>query len=127
MNREERRKLGLSKETSDKLDDLKEPCTILEAVQLAQGVVEDSVSRYHENINPIIVSLSIQIEVLKQMLFEEKTGILSENRFQELFQKRVDEYTKQRDEAINLMTEKVNSKFPKTDVIAGDTEIKVSK
>lgn len=127
MNREERRKLGLSKETSDKLDDLKEPCTILEAVQLAQGVAEDCVSRYHENINPIIVSLSIQIEVLKQMLFEEKTGILSENRFQELFQKRVDEYTKQRDEAINLMTEKVNSKFPKTDVIAGDTEIKVSK
>ena len=70
MNREERRRTGITKETSDKLEELKKPCTLLEAVQLAQGVADDKIKDYHNNINPIIVSLTIQIEVLKEMLFK---------------------------------------------------------
>lgn len=139
MNREERRKNGVSKETADKLENLKKPCTILEAVQLAQGVSEDSIRNYHESINPIIVSLSIQIEVLKELLFEAhqisenaSTSVLLEDEFVTRFNQRVDDYNKQKDEAVKAIKENMSkpskvTEFPKTDVVANDLDIEVTK
>lgn len=103
MNREERRRNGITKETAKKLEQLNSPCTVMEAVQLAQGVAEDAVSNYHQNINPIIVSLSIQIEVLKELLFKE--AALDPSMYEDLFNKRVEEYNKKRDEALTKMKE----------------------
>ena len=112
MNREDRRRMGISKETSDKLEQLNTPCTVLEAVQLAQGVSEDAISNYHKSINPIIVSLSIQVEVLKELLFRgsqigENTfkSIISEEEFIKVFKERVEDYNKQKEEAISKMVE----------------------
>lgn len=139
MNREERRKNGVSKETADRLENLKKPCTVLEAVQLAQGVSDDAIRNYHESINPIIVSLSLQIEVLKELLFEEhmvsehaSTSILLENEFVSRFNQRVDDYNKQKEEAIKVIEENASkskkvSNFPKTDVVPSNIDIEVTK
>lgn len=103
MNREDRRKLGIDRETARKYDQLKSPATVLECAQIAQSAAEDAVSNYHQNINPIIVSLSIQIEVLKSMLIE--SGAISAEKFEADFNTRVDEYNKMKEETLNKMKE----------------------
>lgn len=103
MNREDRRKLGIDRETAKKYDQLKSPCTVLECAQISQSAAEDAVSNYHQNINPIIVSLSIQIEVLKSMLFE--SGVIDSKKYEEIFNERVEDYNKMRDETLNKMKE----------------------
>lgn len=127
MNREERRRTGITKETSDKLEELKKPCTLLEAVQLAQGVADDKIKDYHNNINPIIVSLTIQIEVLKEMLFKcneegpvTHGSIISEQEFIDKFNERVDDYNRQKEEAIKGIQEELNknNKSPVNNVIS---------
>lgn len=129
MNREERRKNGISKETSKKLDNLQQPCTILECIQLSQGVASDAIKNYHETLNPIIVSLSIQIEVLKEILY--RNNVVDEKEFVELFNARVEDYNKQKEEAMSQISEDIknqraNQNNPKTDVISGDIDVKVS-
>lgn len=131
MNREERRKLGITKETSDKLENLKSPCTILEAIELSQGVADDAITNYHKSINPIIVSLSLQVEVLKSMLFSDgcaESSILLEHKFNELFKERAAEYNKQKEEAFSKLKENVakqSKDMPSTDVNVSDVEMKV--
>lgn len=135
MNREERRNLGVSKESANRLDQLKSPCTVLEAVQLAQGVCDDSIKNYHEKLNPMLVSLSLQLELLKEMLFEGKPitnvegnvdniYILSEKDFIKRFEDKVEEYNRQRKEFLDTLG-KENSSIPKTTVEPQSVEVSV--
>jgi len=86
MNREERRsymKQGASKETVDRLQQFQSPCTLAEAVQISRATSEDVLEDYHRRVAPVQMAQSIQIEVLKSMLFE--SGLISEERFRELY------------------------------------------
>ena len=92
MNREERRKLmksGMSKGSIGDIDRLNSPCTIVEAVQLATGVVDDALEDYQRRHSPIQLSMSIQIEILKDLVI--KSGLITEEEYHARFLKQVDE------------------------------------
>lgn len=128
MNREQRRKSGISKEQADKLEQLNKPCTVVEVVQLAQGVADDKIQVYHNNVNPIIVSLSIQLEVLKDMLFS--SGIVDEEEFIKKFNDRVEDFNRSKEEVMKSIEQEIksgNNGEPATVVTPGDIELTVVK
>ena len=93
MGRKERRDLerqGFSKETARKADALNSPCTVLEAVQLAQGVVEDKLTEYKASTVPLTVSHTLHIEVMKEVLISK--GLVTEEEFKDLYMKAAERY-----------------------------------
>lgn len=93
MNRADRRsymKQGVSKETVNQLDKFNSPCSIAEAVQIARATAEDVVEDYHKSVTPVQVAISMQVEILKGMLVE--AGVISEEKFRELYVKQAEEF-----------------------------------
>lgn len=140
MNREQIRQAGVSKATSEQLKQLRLPCTVMEAIQLAESVAKDTIDGYHQNINPIIISLSIQIEVLKDMLMRSQiieeggvattatTPILSEQDFIDKFNERLADYEKKSAEAFKAIEAEIEAKaqkssYPSTEVEPMEVEI----
>lgn len=93
MGRKERRDLerkGVSKETAKKVDALNTPCTILEAIQLAEGVVEDALTTYKANTVPLTVSHTLHIQVMKNLLISK--GLITEEEFMKLYMEEAEHY-----------------------------------
>lgn len=93
MGRKERRDLekkGFSKETAKKVDALNTPCTILEAIQFAQGVVDDKLTEYKASTVPLTVSHTLHIEVMKEILISK--GLVTEEEFKDLYMKAAEKY-----------------------------------
>lgn len=126
INREERRKAGISKETADKLNQLNSPCTVIEAVQLAQGVAKDAVDQYHRSINPLIVSLSLQVELLKEIIIN-KANIISEEDYTKQLEERIDQFNKDKEKAMEELRQREEEaskeQEPKTDMKPQPLEI----
>ena len=114
MNREERRKLGINKETSEKLDYLNTPCTLTEAVQISRGVAEDVLKEYHKNYSPLQISWSIQVDILKNVLIE--NGLITEDKFRSMYMERVSEIKDTQNQSIES--------DPKMDIVPNDIEVK---
>lgn len=124
INREERRSMGMSKETADKLNQLQSPCTVIEAVQLAQGVAKDAVDNYHKGINPLIVSLSLQVELIKEILMQ--SNLVTEEDYKERLQKMIDKFNEDKAEMMKEYEEKfkqAQQEEPKTDMKPQPLEI----
>lgn len=92
MNREERRRLGVSKGTADRVNQMNSPCTITEAVQIARGVAEDVVLDYQRRTSNLQISLSLQVELLKKVVMD--NGLITEEQFKEMYINAVDDYNK---------------------------------
>ena len=92
MNREERRSMksqGASEETIEKLGAYNSPCTIAEAVQIARASAEDVLEDYHRNQGTAYLAMSIQIELLKEVIFS--SGMIKEEEFRERYMKKARE------------------------------------
>lgn len=80
------------------LENLGKQATIAEVIQLATAIVNDSINEYHKQANPVIVSLSLHMEIFKATLIE--NGILTEEKFDELFAQSVEVFNKVREEKL---------------------------
>ena len=102
-----------------------DPCKVYEVVQIAQGVSSDAIKEYHKTLDPIIVSLSLQIETLKELLFKSeisrvdigdgkeeeicKNSILDKDLFTSIFEKKVKSYNEEKSKFIRSVVEKEKS------------------
>jgi translation initiation factor 2B subunit (eIF-2B alpha/beta/delta family) len=128
INRDERRKAGISKETADKLNQLNSPCTVIEAVQLAQGVAKDAVDQYHKSLNPLIVSMSLQIELLKEILISKE--VLNEEEYNNALEKKIQQFNEDKEKAMEELRKQeeqamaeAENESPKTDMKPQPLEI----
>lgn len=109
LNREQRRKRdrieakatkkGLKKQESKMVDTMQTPATIGEVVQIATSVANDVINGYHQQANPLIVSMSLHIEIIKKKLVE--NNLVTEEEFDNLFEESVSEFNRLRDEKLN--------------------------
>lgn len=100
------------KNTGGSLDS---PCTLAEALQIANAVVADYMTTYQQQKAPLELSLAIQVDVLKFLLI--KNGILDEKEFVNLCNKKMAE--------IRDMNEKPTEEPElKMEVRAGEVEVK---
>lgn len=101
MNREQRRDLqkkGASKDNIERLDMYQSPCSIIEATQIARGVAEDVVAYHMSNSRNLQVAISLQVEIIKEILF--KAGLIKEEEFRELYVNKVNEFNKMQEESV---------------------------
>lgn len=122
MNRAERRnfmKQGVSKETMGKMDTYNSPCSIAEAVQIARASAEDVVDDYHKSTAPLQIAISMQLEILKSMLFE--AGVISEEKFRELYMSQAEEFNS------SLSNTPQVEESPKMEVKANDINVKIEE
>lgn len=117
MNRAERRSLGISKQTADGVDRLNEPCTISEAVQISRGVAEDVLSDYRRASANLQIALSLQVEILRALCIE--AGIFTEEKFKELYEKRVEEFNNMQSSMLG------REENPKMECKPSDVEVRV--
>ena len=92
MNRDQRRSLQKSKSVGGEMKYLNSPCTLTEAAQIARGVAEDVVTDYQKHTSPLQVSMSLQIELIKDILF--KNGIITEEEFHQMYIESAEEFQK---------------------------------
>lgn len=93
MGRKERRDLekkGVSKETAKKVDALNTPCTVLEAIQLAQAAIGDALTEYKASTVPLTVSHTLHIQVMKNILISK--GLITEEEFMKLYMEEAEHY-----------------------------------
>lgn len=122
MNRAERRsymKQGATKETVDQLNRFNSPCNIAEAVQIARASAEDVVEDYHKQNAPIQIAISMQLEILKSMLFE--AGVISEEEFRTRYVAQAEEFNQMMD------TKSVVQDAPKMEVKANDIDVRIEE
>lgn len=125
MNRATRRKLSKGNpEMKEKLDYLNTPVTLSEAVQVARGVAEDVVSDYSRHTQPVQVAISLQIELLKKIVFN--AGLITEEEYKEMYVKEVEAFNKMQKEMLSSdeSEETEGESAPKVAVKANDLEIK---
>lgn len=110
-------------------DMMKSPCTITECVQIARGVAEDAIADYHQNQGNVQLSMSIQIEILKELIFS--SGMITEEEFRQKYMEKAQELQKIQSERIAQIQREAKEKRP--DVSAsmtgevGDIEVKVEE
>lgn len=80
-------------------DNLQSPATISEVIQIATSVAMDVVNDYHKQSNPIIVSLSLHMEIFKEKMIE--NGWVTPEQFDEIFESSVREFNEIRKEQLN--------------------------
>lgn len=100
-------------------DPFNSPCTIKEAVQLARGVAEDVVSEYQHNQQPLQVAISLQIEILKDVVMN--AGLITEEEFVKRYVGKAEEFNKKQQEAFEKSQN--NNGEPKMEVKANDIEV----
>lgn len=77
---------------------LQSPCSITEAVQIARGVAEDVLTDYHNRTSHLQVAISLQIELLKELLI--KSGIIDEDELKTLYIQKAEEFNAMQQEAM---------------------------
>lgn len=92
MNREQRRKAAKSG------DPMTSPCTLVEAVQIARAAAEDVIAEYQMSTRHLQVSLSLQVEILKEIVMEK--GLITEEEFREKYMQKVEDFNKRQAEAM---------------------------
>ena len=103
-------------------DALNSKVTITEAVQIARGVAEDVINDYHRQQASIQLSISIQLDILKELVIEK--GLITEEEFKALYMKRAEEISNiQRQK----MMEEKNTGVLDMRMNAGEVEIKEEK
>lgn len=92
-----------NKETDNTLKYLSTPCTITEAAQIARGVAEDVLSDYTKSIGHVQVAMSIQLEMLKDIMISK--GLVTEEEFRALYAEQVKEFNEIQQEMIKERSE----------------------
>ena len=101
MNREQRRKMNKS---GGEMKYLNKPCSLSDASQIARGVAEEVVQDYDYNQKHIQISISLQLELIKDILIEK--GIITEEEFKEKYLAKAKEFEKLQREAFESAIEK---------------------
>lgn len=124
MNREERRNLGISKETSESLAKFEAPCTIKETIQIsraaAQDAVEEALIGYQKRTSPLQVAISLQVEILKDAII--KAGIISEEEFRNIYMEKAEEFNQMQRDYRDLQEDS-----PKMGLTASGIDVKVEE
>lgn len=116
------RKIGEVSGGKKERDAMNSPCTITEAVQIARGVAEDVVSDYHSNQYNIQMSMSLQIEILKEIVIS--AGMITEEEFRDRYMKKAEEIQKLQ---MERMKKAEDSGITDMRSEAGDIEIKTEE
>lgn len=121
MNREQRR--NMHKDPDSSLRYLQTPCTITEATQIARGVSEDVVSEYASKESPLKVAMSLQIEILKDVVM--RSGLITEDEFRSMYMQKAEEFNQKQKEMMELSHQDnpSDNSNPKVSAKAGDVEI----
>lgn len=124
MNREERRELkkkGASEETIAKLEALRQPCTVGEAVQLARAASEDVCGEmldiYKRDSSSLMMAMTLQIELLKDIVIS--SGLISQEEFDKRYTDSAKEFEEKQREYLKARVESENSKATS----AGDMKV----
>ena len=129
MNRAERRSLskqGASQETIDKMQAFQSPCTIAEAVQISRGVADDAIADYHRNQLNVQLAMSLQIEILKEIIFS--SGMMTEEEFKVKYMQKAKEIQESQAKMVEeQMSSSQDDGITSMKVEAGDVEIKVEE
>lgn len=82
------------------LDAMNKPCTLSEAVQVARGVAEDiskdAVNGMYDQVQPVLVSTSLQIELIKRILIEH--NIVTKDEFNSMLESDIKKFNEERKE-----------------------------
>ena len=122
MNREQRRKM--SKKSDGALRYLQTPCTITEATQIARGVAEDVVAEYSQQNSPLQVAISLQVEILKEVVIG--AGLITEDQFREKYMEKAVEFNQRQKEAFEAAKSEdsdYEDNSPKMEVSVSDIEV----
>ena len=122
MNREQRR--NMSKKDEGALRYLQTPCTITEATQIARGVAEDVVAEYSQQNSPLQVAISLQVEILKEVVIG--AGLITEDQFREKYMEKAVEFNQRQKEAFeaaNPEESDCEDNSPKMDLKVSDIEV----
>lgn len=122
MNREQRR--NMSKQNEGALRYLQTPCTITEATQIARGVAEDVVAEYSQQNSPLQVAISLQVEILKDVVIG--AGLITEDQFREKYMEKAVEFNQRQKEAFeaaNTEESDCEDNSPKMDLKVSDIEV----
>ncbi len=122
MNREQRR--NMSKKSDGALRYLQTPCTITEATQIARGVAEDVVAEYSQQNSPLQVAISLQVEILKEVVIG--AGLITEDQFREKYMEKAVEFNQRQKEAFEAAKSEESDhedNSPKMEVNVSDIEV----
>lgn len=99
---------------------LSKPCTLTEVVQISQGVAADALADYHAKVSPVTAALSLQIELLMDLLMEK--GMITPEEHQQRYMEKVEKF-----QAIQnrVKQEQQSKNDPKMDISANDIEVKI--
>lgn len=101
---------------------LQTPCTITEAVQISRGVAEDVLTEYTRQHSPLQVAMSLQIEILKDIVI--KSGLVTEEDFRTLYTEKAEEFNRLQKEALDQMqNQSSEDDSPKIDLKVSDIEV----
>lgn len=121
MNREQRRNMS---KNEGSLRYLQTPCTITEATQIARGVAEDVVAEYSQQNSPLQVAISLQVEILKEVVIG--AGLITEDQFREKYMEKAVEFNQRQKEAFeaaNPEESDCEDNSPKMDLKVSDIEV----
>lgn len=121
MNREQRRSMN---KNGGELRYLQTPCTITEATQIARGVAEDVVAEYIQQNSPLQVAISLQVEILKEVVIE--AGLITEDQFREMYMEKAMEFNQRQKKAFeesNTEDSESGESSPKMDLKISDIEV----
>ena len=122
MNREQRR--NMIKKDEGALRYLQTPCTITEATQIARGVAEDVVAEYSQQNSPLQVAISLQVEILKEVVIG--AGLITEDQFREKYMEKAVEFNQRQKEAFEAANHEESDcedNSPKMDLKVSDIEV----
>jgi NADPH-dependent curcumin reductase CurA len=87
------------KNHQDKEADLQSPATLQEVIQVASSVSADAINHYHHQSNPLMVSVSLHAELLKNILIEK--GLITEEEYDKRFEESVADFNRMREEKLS--------------------------
>lgn len=94
------------------------PVTITESVQIARGVAEDVVEDYHKTQGNVQLAISIQLEILKDIVVS--AGLITAEEFKERYMNKAKEIQELQMKMMNEVKPEVSADMK---VQAGDVEI----
>lgn len=107
---------------SSSKDYLNSPCSLSEAVQIARGVAADMLSDYDRDAQHLRIAMSIQVEMIKEILIQ--ANLITEDEFKAQYiklAKELDTMHKQSQEA------QVSNDNPSMKPTANEIDVKVEK
>lgn len=130
MNKSKKLISGDNRNGGGKVGDMMQsPCTISECVQISRGVADDAIADYHQKQGNVQLSISIQVEIIKELLYS--SGMITEEDFKKRYLEKAKELQKIQEERIAQIQRESQEANP--DVSAsmtgevGDIEIKTEE